>query len=139
MRGSEHSRGGSRTGVVAVSGLPRRGGIAQRMILASVALALVVGTAFATLLLTIVQARNAETSALHSQDVLIAANGLEQQVLNLETGQRGFLITRQMDFLLPWQQARAALPQQEQTLLRLVTGDPAQQARVREIIAAARS
>lgn len=109
------------------------------MILASVALALVVGAAFATLLLTIVQARDAETSALHSQDVLIAANGLEQQVLNLETGQRGFLITRQMEFLLPWQQALAALPQQEQTLLRLVTGDPAQQARVHEIIAAARS
>jgi CHASE3 domain sensor protein len=53
------------------------------MILASVALALVIGAAFATLLLTIVQARNAETSALHSQDVLIAANGLEQTVLDL--------------------------------------------------------
>jgi CHASE3 domain sensor protein len=117
----------------------RRGGIAQRMILASVALALVVGAAFAILLLTIVQARDAETSALHAQDVLIAANGLEQQVLNLETGQRGFLITRQMQFLLPWQQARAALPRQEQTLLRLVAGDPVQQARVREIIAATRS
>jgi signal transduction histidine kinase len=109
------------------------------MILASVALALVVGAVFATLLFTIVQARNAESSALHSQDVLIAANGLEQAVLNLETGQRGFLITRQMEFLLPWQQARAALPQQEQALLTLVTGDPAQRARVREIIAAARS
>jgi signal transduction histidine kinase len=117
----------------------RRGGIAQRMILASVALALVIGAAFAILLLTIVQARNAETSALHSQDVLIAANGLERQVLNLETGQRGFLITRQEEFLLPWQQALATLPQDEQTLLRLVTGDPAQQARVREIIAATRS
>jgi signal transduction histidine kinase len=109
------------------------------MILASVALALVIGAAFATLLLTIVQARNAETSALHSQDVLIAANELEQTVLDLERGQRGFLITRQMEFLLPWQQARAALPQEERALLGLVTGDPAQQARVREIIAAARS
>ena len=68
-----------------------RGGIAQRMILASVALALVVGAAFATLLLTIEEAGNAESGALHSQDVLIAADGLEQTVLDLETGQRGFL------------------------------------------------
>jgi signal transduction histidine kinase len=109
------------------------------MILASVALALVVGAAFAILLFTIAEARNAENSARHSQDVLIAANGLEQRVLDLETGQRGFLLTRQMEFLLPWQQARAALPQEERALLRLVRGDPAQQARVREIIAAARS
>jgi len=109
------------------------------MILASVALALVVGAAFAILLLTIAEARNAESSARHSQDVLIAANGLEQTVLDLETGQRGYLLTRQMEFLLPWQQARAALPQEGQALLRLVSGDPAQLARVREIIAAARS
>jgi signal transduction histidine kinase len=117
----------------------RRGGIAQRMLFASVALALVVGAVFATLLFTIEEARNAESSALHSQDVLIAANGLEQALLDLETGQRGFLITRQMEFLLPWQQARATLPQEGQALLTLVKGDPAQQARVREIIAATRS
>jgi CHASE3 domain sensor protein len=109
------------------------------MILASLALALVVGAAFAALLLAIDQARNAESSALHSQDVLIAANGLEQAVLDLETGQRGFLITRQEEFLLPWQQALATLPQEGQALLSLVQGDPAQQARVREIIAATRS
>jgi signal transduction histidine kinase len=109
------------------------------MVLATVALALIVGAVFATLLLTIADARKAERSALHSQDVLIAANGLEQRVLDLETGQRGFILTRQAEFLAPWQRALTALPQEGLALLNLVTGDPAQEARVREIVAAARS
>lgn len=109
------------------------------MVLATVALALVVGAVFATLLLTIEDARNAQRSARHSQDVVIAANGLEQRVLDLETGLRGFILTRQMVFLLPWQQALATLPQEGPALLRLVKADPTQAARVREILAAARS
>src|SRR3954471_629851 len=87
-----------------------RGGLAQRMVLATVALALVVGAVFATLLLTIQDALSAEQRTRHSQDVLIAAHGLEQRVLDLETGQRGFILTRQTEFLAPWQEARAALP-----------------------------
>ena len=116
-----------------------RGGIAQRMVLATVALALVIGAVFTTLLLTIENARNAERRARHAQDVLIAANGLELRVLDLETGQRGFILTRQMEFLVPWQQALATLPQEGRALLNLVRGDPAQEARGREIVAAARS
>jgi signal transduction histidine kinase len=109
------------------------------MVVASVALAVVVAAGFVTLLLTIEQGRQAERSARHSQEVLIAANDLEQRVLDLETGQRGFLITRQPQFLVPWQRARATLPHAGTALLDLVNGDQAQQARVRKIIAAARS
>jgi signal transduction histidine kinase len=109
------------------------------MVLASVALALVVGAGFAILLLPIQGARNAERRALHSQDVLIAAHGLEQLVLDLEIGQRGFILTRQPQFLMPWQQAREELPQQERALLALVGSDSAQGVRVRKIARAARS
>jgi signal transduction histidine kinase len=109
------------------------------MVLATVALALVVGAVFATLLLTIEDARNAQRSARHSQDVLIAANRLELRVLDLETGLRGFILTRQMEFLVPWQQALATLPREGPALLELVKGDPSQEARVREILADARS
>jgi CHASE3 domain sensor protein len=115
------------------------GGIAQRMLLASVALALVVGAVFAILVVPIRDSRSAERRALHSQDVLIAAHGLEQRVLDLETGQRGFILTRQPQFLMPWQQARELLPQQERALLELVRGDSAQEGRVREIARAVRS
>ena len=105
------------------------------MILVTVVFALVIAAAFGTLVLTIQQARKAERSARHSQDVLIAANKLEQLVLDLETGQRGYLLTRQMQFLLPWQQARTSFPQQGRALLALVAGSPAQHARVRKIVA----
>jgi signal transduction histidine kinase len=135
MRGPGRLRGAAAT----VGAIRNPGGIAQRMLLASVALALVVGAGFAILLFPVQEARNAERSALHSQDVLIAAHGLEQRVLDLERGQRGFILTRQPRFLMPWQQAREELPQEERALLRLVRGDPAQQARVREIARAARS
>jgi signal transduction histidine kinase len=109
------------------------------MILATVVLALVVGAVFAILLITIEDARTAERKAQHSQEVLIAANGLELRVLDLETGQRGFLLTRQMEFLSPWTQARAALGGEGRALLALLAHDPAQEARARKIIAATRS
>jgi signal transduction histidine kinase len=139
MRGSVRSRGGSHRGPTAAGAIRNRGGIALRMLLATVALALVVGAVFATLLLTIEDARNAERSALDSQDVLIAANELELRVGDLETGQRGFLLTRQPEFLARWHQALTALPQEGPALLKLVKGDPAQEARARQIVAAARS
>jgi signal transduction histidine kinase len=109
------------------------------MLLASVALALILGAGFAILLVPVQDARNAERSALRSQGVLIAAHGLEQRVLDLETGQRGFILTRQPQFLMPWQQAREELPGRERALLDLVRGDAAQEARVRKIARAARS
>jgi signal transduction histidine kinase len=109
------------------------------MLLASVALALILGAGFAVLLVPVQDARDAERSALRSQDVLIAAHGLEQRVLDLETGQRGFILTRQPQFLMPWQQAREELPARERALLDLVRGDAAQEARVRKIARAARS
>src|SRR4029453_7540574 len=130
MRGPGSLRGAA----ASVGAIWNPGGIAQRMLLASVALALVVGAVFAILLVPIQGARNAERSALHSQDVLIAAHGLEQRVLDLETGQRGFILTRQPRFLMPWQQAREELPQQERALLELVRGDSVQEGRVREIV-----
>ena len=135
MRGPGSLRGAA----AAVGAIWSPGGIAQRMLLASVALALVVGAAFAILLVPLGDARNAERSALHAQDVLIAAHGFEQRLLDLETGQRGFILTRQPQFLMPWQQAREALPKEERALLELVRSDSAQVARVREIARAVRS
>src|SRR6188472_4017867 len=135
MRGSRSLRGAA----ASVGAIRNPGGIAQRMVVASVALALVVGAGFAILLVPIQDARNAERSALHAQDVLIAAHELEQRVLDLETGQRGFILTRQPQFLMPWQQAREELPQQERALLELVRSDSGQEGRVRQIARAVRS
>jgi len=109
------------------------------MVLASAALAFVVAAMFAVFVVAVEDARDAESSALHSQDVVIAANGLERLVLDLETGQRGFILTHQTELLEPWHQALESLPSAEQGLLELVIGDPAQEARVRGIVRATRS
>jgi signal transduction histidine kinase len=109
------------------------GGLTRRMIGASALLALVIGGAFAVLLLAIGDLRGAERRSRHAQDVLVAANHLERLLLDLETGQRGFVITRQERFLEPWSRARRTFPVRTATLLALVAGEPAAQEAAREI------
>ena len=109
------------------------GGLARRMIAASVLLALIIGGTFVILLLAIGDLRGAERRNRHAQDVLVATNHLERLVLDLETGLRGFLLTRQERFLQPWTAARVAFPQRIASLQELVHGEPAAEREVREI------
>jgi signal transduction histidine kinase len=106
------------------------------MIVASGLLALVVGAAFAVLILAIVDLRDTTRDAKHSQDVIVAANRLERLVVDLETGQRGFLITGDERFLEPWAAARTALPDASRELNRLAAV-PAQELLARQITEAA--
>src|SRR5712691_4768161 len=112
---------------------PVRLGLTGRMLTASAALALVVAAAFAVMLLAIGDQRHSAERARHSDEVLAAANNLEKLVLDLETGQRGFVITGQETFLDPWKSARRAFPLQARSLDGLVSDNPAQEARARAI------
>jgi signal transduction histidine kinase len=116
-----------------------RGGLAGRMVVASGLLALVIGAAFAVLLSSVADLRAAERRARESESVLVVANRLERLVVDLETGQRGFIITGQESFLQPWRAAQAAIPDQAANLERLVDGNPEQQARAQRIAQAATS
>src|SRR6266496_405838 len=93
----------------------------------------VVGVAFAVLLVSVAELRTATRLARHSQEVLVAANQLERLAIDLETGQRGFVITGQERFLGPWRAAQIAVPGQASTLARLVAGNPVQQRRAQRI------
>jgi CHASE3 domain sensor protein len=95
------------------------GGLSRRMAVASGLLALIVGTAFAVLLVSVADLRTAARLARHSEEVLAAANQLERLVIDLETGQRGFVFTGQEQFLQPWRDAQVALPEAARTLERL--------------------
>ncbi|HEV7451340.1 MAG TPA: CHASE3 domain-containing protein [Pseudonocardiaceae bacterium] len=86
------------------------GGLTRRMVVASGLLALVVGAAFAVLLLSVADLRESAQLARHSEEVLATANQLERLVVDLETGGRGFVITGQERFLQPWEAAQATLP-----------------------------
>ena len=116
-----------------------RGGLTGRMLIASGLLALLIGAAFAVLLSSVADLRALERRARRSEEVLSVANLLERQVVDLETSQRGFIITGEDRFLDPWRRAQLAFPGEAATLERLVGSDPEQQARARRIVEAARS
>jgi signal transduction histidine kinase len=116
-----------------------RNGLTRRAVLAGVALALVVGAAFAVLLSSIAGLHTSQQRLQDSAQVLVSANRLERLIVDLETGQRGFAMTGEETFLQPWREARAAFPDQGAELERLVSDDSDQLSLVREINAAAES
>jgi signal transduction histidine kinase len=111
-----------------------RGGLTRRAVVASALLLILIGGAFAFLVLAIMGLRQAVDLANHSRHVLATANYLERLVIDLETGQRGFIIAGDARFLQPWTQARAAIPVQSATLERLAAARSAEQGkRARQI------
>jgi CHASE3 domain sensor protein len=78
-----------------------RVGLTRRMIIASALLTLLTSAAFAVLLLAIHDQRSSAELARHSQEVLAAANRVERLLVDIETGTRGYLLTRDGRFLQP--------------------------------------
>jgi CHASE3 domain sensor protein len=78
--------------------------------------------------------RDWERQVAGSLQKLALINELERLVIDLETGVRGFVITREERFLEPWQQARVAFPDQAEELIGL-TDDPVRDPLARQISA----
>jgi CHASE3 domain sensor protein/GAF domain-containing protein len=102
------------------------------MIIASALLALIIGAGFAIVLVMSSEVRDSARLATHSRQELTRADGVEKLVIDLETGQRGFVITRQKRFLEPWRAARAVLPKEFRELVRFAD-NPEQARRLRRI------
>jgi two-component system, sensor histidine kinase and response regulator len=83
------------------------------------ATALLLGGVFALLLISVITLRNDDRQAQRSSDLLAQSFAVERSIVDLETGLRGFLLTRQPQFLQPYTQAKAKLPAQIETLRRL--------------------
>ena len=114
-----------------------RAGLTRRMLISSGLLALIIAAAFAVLLSSVADLRATQQRAKKSEQALVVANQLERLVIDLETGQRGYIITGEERFLQPWTAARAAIPNQASTLEQLVADDPAQEAEARALTQAA--
>src|SRR6202043_3674398 len=69
----------------------------------------------------------------HTHEVLDLTSDLLRTLVDAETGQRGFLITGQENFLEPYQQALARLDQQVRTLKDRTKENPRPQARIEEL------
>jgi signal transduction histidine kinase len=98
-----------------------RGGLTRRMVIASALLALLTSAAFAVLLLAIRDQRSSAQLALHSQEVLAAANQVERLLVDIETGTRGYLLTGEDRFLQPAHAGEAGFAQASSELVDLTT------------------
>ncbi|MYX95144.1 SpoIIE family protein phosphatase [Streptomyces sp. SID486] len=84
-------------------------------------LALLIGLAFTMLLRSIIGLGESAAAGRHAQTALAQARTVEGLVVDLETGQRGFVITGEKQFLEPWQTARTTFSGQARQLVRLST------------------
>jgi signal transduction histidine kinase len=107
------------------------------MVIASALLALLMATTFLILFGAIAKLRGAAAMTGGSEEVLASANRLERLIVDLETGQRGYLITRDETFLRPWESARVALPAQTAEFQRLGAKIDGAQMRRADVIASA--
>jgi signal transduction histidine kinase len=107
-------------------------GLNGRMLAASLLLAAIVAGAFTALLLAIGSLRGASRAAQRSDQVAAAANDLERLAIDLETGERGYIVTGQRRFLEPWATALRGIPAKERALSSLLR-DPGQQRREQAI------
>jgi signal transduction histidine kinase len=96
-----------------------RTGLVTRIALSALTVAIGLAIVFAVLFLAIVSLRQRSLDAKHSQEVIATANGLQTLVIDLETGARGFAITRDERYLDPWNVAAALYPREIAALLEL--------------------
>jgi signal transduction histidine kinase len=108
-------------------------GLNLRMAAASALLALLIVSAFSALFLAIRNLHESTEARRQTREMLVAADELETLVVDLETGLRGYVITRSDSFLAPWRAARAAVPRHAAALQSRITGEPQQSARARRI------
>jgi signal transduction histidine kinase len=90
------------------------------------------------MLVAIIDERRAADRAARSRVQLASADNLLKLLVDLETGQRGFVITRKERFLQPWKAALTALPTGARKLARNAD-DPSQARRAAAIARAVSS
>jgi signal transduction histidine kinase len=105
----------------------------DRMLIASVALAAIVVGVFVATILAVSAARTATKQEARSKNLSVQALRLEKLVLDVENGVRGYAFTRDRRFLKPYNDARRALPGEQQNFKTLAADQPLQAQRARHI------
>ncbi len=85
-------------------------GLVARIAFSAIAVAIGLAIVFAVLSLAIVSLHQRSLDARRSQQVIATANELQTYVIDLETGARGFALTRDERYLDPWNRAQALYP-----------------------------
>ncbi|MGZ4417431.1 MAG: sensor histidine kinase [Gaiellaceae bacterium] len=104
-------------------------GLVTRIAFAAIAVAIGLAIVFGVLFLAISSLHQRSLDARRSQQVIATANELQTYVIDLETGARGFAITRQERYLDPWYRAQALYPGAIAKLVELTADSPIQHRR----------
>ncbi|BCJ38606.1 hypothetical protein Athai_61090 [Actinocatenispora thailandica] len=110
-----------------------RRGLTRRIASASTMLAAIIGGLFAVLVFAIADDRETARLALRTQQTLANANQLERLLVDIETGERGYLLTGEQRFLVPWTAARRQVPAVGRDLVQS-TAVPEQRQRARSLV-----
>ncbi len=114
--------------------IARLNSLETRVVAASALLAIVVASVFGILLIAVSDLRHATARETQSKDVVGATLALENIVLDLETGGRGFALTANPRLLDPWRAARQGLIPAIAKLERLVADDEERRGPVRSLV-----
>ena len=110
-----------------------RSGLLARIGAWALVVSLALGIVFAVLIVSVIGLRNRSLEARRSQEVIATANRLQTLVVDLETGLRGYVITRKDAQLKPWRQALRQYPTELTSLISLTAENPDQRARAEGI------
>jgi signal transduction histidine kinase/ActR/RegA family two-component response regulator len=101
--------------------------------LAGAALGILIIGAFAAVIAAIGRLDSAADQTTRSERVIATANLTEKLLLDLETGERGFVIAGRPEFLQPFERARRSFPSATARLVRMSRHDSQQSTRARAI------
>ncbi len=77
--------------------------------------------------------RSSRDLVVHTHEVISTARLLFSGIQDAETGERGYVISQQPEYLQPYREARARIPQLVEKLRELTRENPAQQKRLAEL------
>ena len=100
------------------------GTLTRRTIIFGAILATLVAAAFALLVQSIRGLDESARGTAQAQQTVAEVSHLERLVVDIETGQRGYVLTGNEVFLEPWQTGRRAFPRAAAALVRRVGDDP---------------
>ncbi|MCE9670207.1 CHASE3 domain-containing protein [Myxococcus stipitatus] len=107
-------------------------GITRKLLLAFTVMVAILAAVVLATYSTLDRTSAADLANRKSIDVLMAVRTLEGDLADLETGQRGFLITGDERFLEPYTAARVSFAQNLNHIRELTTDNPRQQERIQE-------
>src|SRR5689334_864810 len=93
-----------------------RFGLTARLLLAAGIVALFFVVQFVVTVGSLQSVRDKTDTSERAQSAVVAATRIEKLVLDLETGTRGYVITRDERFLQPWRAAQGQLPVETRAL-----------------------